>query len=262
MRITVLLLAAACCLAGCQSSTSEEPAGPGIQWMGKNEAANEAAAAGIRHFVNVEVDKAFTMFEHAVDLDSSLFAPHTMLALMADGEKREYHQKMAAQFVADKNEVSKMFVSLIDAPRDSIGARQNREVWAKMHEAAPDGLFIHYMYARTRTLRNDTVARMAALDDLIVAAEKSSRGRSILAGALNLKGYMLQITGDLEGGTAAIERYLKEYPEGYNPLDSRAEFYLFAGDTANAIVWYKKVLERYPFSNSAIQALRELEPQD
>jgi len=259
MRTLLALMVLAVCSLGCSPSGSDPDQTKGIQWGGKNEAANEASYAGIRHFVNIENDEALALFELAVELDSSLFAPHTMLALMKRGEQSDYHKEMAKKFVGDKNEVSKMFVSMLDLAPDSTAAQARRDTWAKMHEAAPDGLFIHYMYARTRAVREDKgAARLAALDELIASAEQR-KSNVMLAAAYNMKGYTLQQQGDLAGGTAAIEKYMELNPNGYNPLDSRAEFYLFAGDTAKAIALYKKVLDRHPSSISATLALRELE---
>ncbi|MFC2124047.1 hypothetical protein ACFLU5_04480 [Bacteroidota bacterium] len=48
------------------------------------------------------------------------------------------------------------------------------------------------------------------------------------------------------------------YPNGYNPFDSRAEFYLIAGDTGGAISNYERVVNRFSYSTSAINRLRNL----
>lgn len=101
-------------------------------------------------------------------------------------------------------------------------------------------------------------AVIAEADKLIAFAEENKM-KSIAAATYNLKGYMLQRTGKLTEGIRAIEKYVELYPDRYNALDSRAEFYLFAGDTANAVVWYKKVLNVYPYSQSAQNKLKGLE---
>lgn len=259
MRTLVVVLTIAACIQGCGPSGSDPGETKGIQWGGKVDAANEAAYAGIRHYVNIENDAAMALFELAVELDSSLFAPHAVLATMKRGDAREYHTQMAKKFVADKNEVSKMFVSLLDLPRDSTSVQTRRDLWTKMHEAAPEGLFIHFMYARSRPGDADNrAARLAAIDELIAAAEKQ-KSNAILAGAYNMKAYTLQAAGDIQAGVAAIEKSMEAYPNGYNPLDSRAEFYLFEGDTAQAISMYKKVLDRHPMSLSATMTLQDLE---
>lgn len=63
----------------------------GIRWGGENETANYLASRGTNHYVNLELAKALTLWEHAVKLDSSLFAPHTMLSLITirQEEKQE-----------------------------------------------------------------------------------------------------------------------------------------------------------------------------
>lgn len=120
----------------------------GIRWNGQNEIANYLANSGMNHFVNIELENAYTVWSHAVKLDSSLFAPHTMLALMSRGAKRDYHTQMAKKFVVNENETSKLFVSLLDIPRDSTGREARRSAWAKMHELS-NGPFIHLMYVRS-----------------------------------------------------------------------------------------------------------------
>jgi len=230
----------------------------GIRWGGENETANYLATSGMNHFVNIELPNAYTVWSHAVKIDSSLFAPHTMLAFMSRGEKRDYHTKMAKKFVVNENETSKLFVSLLDIPRDSTGRDARRSTWAKMHELS-NGPFIHYMYIRNMRMSTDAETMITELDRLIAFATENKMS-AILAAANNLKGYALKQSGNLEAGISAIEQSMKNY-DGYNPLDSRAEFYLFAGDTTNAIATYKKVLEKYPYALNVQEKLKELEPK-
>ena len=264
MKNLLIILSITTLLYSCDSQKSETTEEPsvvqnGIRWTGENPTANYLAINGINHYENIEFASAFTLWNHAVKADSSLFAPHTMLALMSRGEKSDYHKQMAKKFVVNENETSKLFVSLLDIPRDSTGRDAWRSTWAKMHELS-NGPFIHYMYARSLDIRTDTAAVVAEFDKLIAFTEENKM-KQTAAAAYNMKGYMLQRIGNLDEGTKAIENSMKLYPDGYNPIDSRAEFYLFAGDTTNAIAWYKKVLERYPYSQSAQNALKELEPK-
>ena len=251
----------------CQPETTtevtEEPAVPqtGIRWVGENEIASHMAVMGVRHYMQIELEKAYAFSQEAVRLDPTLFASHTLLAMMSRGETAEKHTQLAKQHVANENEAGKLFVSLLDVARDSL-ARQNRhEIWTKMHELSA-GRFIHYMYARSWDWRNDFDGGIKELDNLIARAQENER-TLVEAAANNIKGYQLyQGNDDLEGGTAAIERYLELYPEGYNSYDSRAEFYLFAGDTATAIEWYRKTVGQYRWATGALNHLRELNPQD
>lgn len=231
----------------------------GIRWAGENETANYLATAAMNHFANIELAKAYTLWEHAVKQDSSLFAPHTMLSILSRGAKSDYHKEMAKKFVANENETSKLFVSLLDIPRDSTGREARRATWTKMHNLS-NGPFIHLMYLRSLDFNADPEGVISEADKLIAFAEEN--GMTAIAGATyNMKGYMLQRLGKLDEGTAAIEKYAELY-DGYNQLDSRAEFYLFAGDTTNAITWYKKVVERYPFSPAVTEKIERLESKN
>jgi tetratricopeptide (TPR) repeat protein len=257
---TVLVAALALFLFTCQNAdntTLEEPSAvhDGINWGGENDLANSLAFAGIDHSMNIEQQKAYVLFEKAVELDSSLFASHTALALLSRGEKRDHHKMMANKFVAGENETSKLFVSLLDIENDSTAADKRRAVWAKMHDLS-NGPFIHFRYALTRA---DSLEVIAELDKL--EAFLTEQGWNT-AHVYNVRGYMYQLTGDLERGTREIEKYMELYPEGYNPLDSRAEFYLFAGDTTKAIEYYEKALNRFRYSISARNALDELKKAD
>lgn len=59
--------------------------------------------------------------------------------------------------------------------------------------------------------------------------------------------YQLAKNSYLKGDTAAAKninrRFLKLYPENPLPYRNQADFYMIEGDTANAIIWYKK--EKY-----------------
>ena len=264
-NLFILLLLASAVLISCQSNESplvqEEISvvQDGIRWEGDNEIANYMANSGLIHFINIELSQAYTMSESAVNVDSSLFASHTLLGILSSGEKKEYHKKMAQKYVENENETCKLFVSLLDIEDDSTGV-ERRKIWTKMHEMS-NGPFIHYMYARTMNIEEDTAAVLSELDKVISFCSENGF-QSIEAGAYNIKGYLLNLTGDLQAGTEAIDKYVELYPEGYNPIDSRAEFYLFEGDTTNAIAWYNKVLEKYPYAQGAIDHLEELEPED
>jgi len=241
----------------CQQTENNEQEEPspfhdGINWTGENEIANYLAMQGIGHWMNIEREKAYVLFGKSVELDSSLFACHTALSLMSRGDKREYHKEMANKYVVNKSETSKLFVSLLDIPRDSTGTEARRETWAKMHELS-NGPFIHFRYATSRVDRTEAIEEMGKLEAFL---DELGMGTAHI---YNTRAYFLNIEGELEKGTTEVEKYLKMYPDGYNALDSRAEFYLFAGDTTNAIEYYKKALEQFPFAISARNSLRYLD---
>jgi tetratricopeptide (TPR) repeat protein len=237
-----------------EEKIQEEPSPwhDGINWAGENEIANYLAMQGINHWMNIEREKAYTFFEKSVELDSSQFACHTALALMSRGDKREYHKEMAKKYVVGENEVSNLFVSLLDIPRDSTGAEARRETWAKMHELS-NGPFIHIRYATSRADRAETLEELDNLESILAELDMTT------AHIYNIRGYLLNLEGDLEKGTASVDKYLEMRPHGYNGLDSRAEFYLFAGDTTSAIEYYKKTVEQFPFALSARNSLRYLD---
>ncbi|MDH3711360.1 MAG: hypothetical protein OER04_15810, partial [Cyclobacteriaceae bacterium] len=227
--LLTLPLVLAITIMGCQSpesSTTQEQESvihDGIRWEGEDDVANHMALRGLEHFMNIEFAPAYTMSEAAVHRDSSLFASHTLLAILSRGDKREHHTQMAKKYVENENETCKLFVSLLDVEDDTTGV-QRRAIWTQMRELS-NGPFIHYMYARNMDLEADTAAVLAELDKVIEFCHENDFS-SVEGAAYNIKGYLLNMTGDLEAGTAAIDTYLDLYPQGYNPIDSRAEFYL------------------------------------
>lgn len=128
-----------------------------------------------------------------------------------------------------------------------------KSLWLKKYNLnRKNGPFIHFRYALSRS---DTVERMEELDKLKSFLDEIEWNTAHIH---NVRGYFLQLLGDLDRGTMEIEKYMELYPEGYNPLDSRAEFYLFAGDTVKAIEYYEKAVEKFPFATSARNALNNL----
>ena len=91
-----------------------------IEWHGDNPLANELALVGVHYFMNIEFEKAYPFFEEALRYDSTMFAPHVCLAEMAlnGSEKQKFHIAEAKKNVADNNETSKLFVSLLDNEPD------------------------------------------------------------------------------------------------------------------------------------------------
>ncbi len=54
-------------------------------------------------------------------------------------------------------------------------------------------------------------------------------------------------------------KYLELYPDGYNSTDSMAEFFMYEKDYVEAKKYYEMVLDIFPFSNSALTSLSEIE---
>ena len=206
MKNNTLLLVISCfALLACnETSTSDSKysapqGGKYIEWFGDNDLANEFAMIGMRHFMNAEQEKAFAFFEAAIAYDPTMFAPHVCLAEMSlDGsEKQEFHKKEAKKNVANNNETSKLFVSILDQVPDGywgyFDSSNAHILWKKMHELEPRGNFIQQFYAHT-TKNNDE--SIITINEFIDEAKANNDAYDNL---LNLLGYKLIATGDMEG---------------------------------------------------------------
>lgn len=228
----------------------------GIRWQGNNPIANQMAMMGLNRYITYENNHAFIMSEAAVHQDSSLFASHALLALLGEGERKEYHKMMANRFVEKENETSRLFVSLLSFDNSNDSTREERrKIWTKMHELS-NGPFIHYMYIRY--MAGDNLEKIAELKNLIDFCQENDFNYTAAA-AYNMMAYLLNREGDLAAGIKAIDQSMNLHPFGYNPIDSRAEFYLYEGDTLKAINTYQKVLEKYPYASYAKAQLEILE---
>ncbi|MBT8235121.1 MAG: tetratricopeptide repeat protein [Bacteroidia bacterium] len=227
-----------------------------IEWTGDDEIANALVGAGIDCAMNIEFEKAYTFFDAAVQKDPTLFAPHVMLRNFSNGEKRAYHKEQAQKLVEGKNEVSKLFVSLMDIKwkdNEDNARKERNETWAKMHELAYDGAFVHFRYAQTL---EDENARIAEFEKLIAKNEANERSTGHIH---NLLGYTHYGMGNKEKAKEHFKKYVELRPNGYNAYDSMAEFYMNEGNNEKAIKYYKKALMHYPGANNAREKLEELE---
>ncbi len=225
-----------------------------IEWRGNDTIANAMVWQGIGHYMNIENEKAYTFFEAAVANDPSLFAPHVVLANLSWGDKREHHKAEANKLVAGKNEVSQMFVSLLDVDRQaSDAADQRRAIWKKMYELAYDGSFVNYIYARSR---QDAKERIMELEKLAAKLEKAGRNNGHIH---NILGYTYYAEGDKVKAKAHLDKYLELWPNGYNAYDSMAEYFMNEGDMENALAYYKEAREHYPGAMNAANKIKEIE---
>lgn len=162
---------------------------------------------------------------------------------------------MAKKLVENENETGKLFVSLLEInDLNDCAEIERRKIWTHMHQLSNDP-FIHYMDIRQMVGSN--AGKITELKNLIDFCEENDFKYTGTA-ANNMLAYLLKREGDLKGGFEAVNECLKLHPEGYNPMDSRSEFYLYDGDTAQAIKTYRKVLERFPFAQGAQKKLQEL----
>ena len=257
MRKTLLFLFTCIIINACnkpqKTSSKFSAPGPGkyIEWFGNNDMANEFAMIGMRHFMNAEQEKAYAFFETALSYDSAMFAPHVCLAEMSlDGsEKQKYHISQAKKNVADNNETSKLFVSILDQKPDGywgyFDSSKAHELWKKMHNLEPRGNFIKQFYAWTMEENEKSIAIINKFIDEAITNNESYEN------LLNLLGYKLMAKGDMDGAEKVFLDYIKAYPEGYNAYDSMGEYYLKNKMNETAKEMYMEALEKYRFANNA-----------
>lgn len=221
-----------------------------IEWFGNDEVANAFVDKGKWYLVNAENEKAISFFTAALERDSSLFACHVALAWLTWGNVQDMHVAAAKRKVIYKNEVSKLFVSLLDFDNPKEG--EAYPVWKKMHGHSDDQ-FIHFYYARSRPNHH---ACIEALENLLSVSKKEDKWTAHIHNAL---GYFYFRDGKFDKAKAHFEKYIEEYPEGYNPYDSMGEFYLNSGNKEKAVEYFAKSVEHYPGAVNGIQMLNKIE---
>ena len=208
--------------------------------------------------LNIEREKAYVFFEKAVKIDSTSFAAHVMLSTLSlpNSEQQELHYQLAKTYSKNKNENSKRFVTLLDIKsvngnRGIWGStKEKNEIWEKMYESEPRGGFIQFHRATSNPILTE---RISYLEEV-----KEAWGEPNNAAVINYLGYLYYQNGDKEKSEESFKKYLELYPEGYNSLDSMAEFYMFEKDYDEAKKYYEMVLNVFPYSNSARSSLNEI----
>ena len=233
-----------------QDSNKNNPENQYIEWFGENEIANAHVGTGVWHLMNAEDEKAFTFFQEAIDLDSTLFAPHAALAWISWGTTRDYHVQAAKQKVEGKNKASRLFVSLLDLDNPREGDAY--KIWKELFQLAPGGTFIHFYYARS--IPNE-VEGLNVMEDLL----SSQKNIEWTAPIHNSLGYMHMRANETDKAKGHFKNYLELYPRGYNPYDSMGEFYLNQGDKEKAIQYFTKAIEHFPGAVNAIQMMEKIE---
>ena len=79
---------------------------------------------------------------------------------------------------------------------------------------------------------------------------------------INRVGYMLLELGRLDEAIAVFQFNVARFPESFNVYDSLGEAYAAAGDQKNAIVNYRRSLDRNPNNDNAARMLRKLTQSD
>jgi len=117
---------------------------------------------------------------------------------------------------------------------------------------------------------NRTFSNVAVKADLLSAKGDAAGAKKLLDGAmktatevdLNNYGYRLMSRRQVDEAIAVFKRNVSNNPDSWNALDSLAEAYMTAGDTQNAIKFYKKALSKVddPQQKSRIEGqLKQLE---
>jgi tetratricopeptide (TPR) repeat protein len=217
-----------------------------MTWTTKSKAAHDLAGQGASHLMNAEFEMAYRDFSEAVKLDPNFTVALVFMSNLSAGNSRKMYAKRALKSAADKTAGEKLFASIVDE-KNTQEARQ--DIWAKLHKMFPDGGMIGHFYAISRATPEE---RFAAAQDYIKRFPDNP-------GMYNTIGYYyLQDKKDTAMAKQYLEKYLAMYPEGANPYDSMGELYLDMGDYANAEKYYTMALEKYPFTNSSINALEKM----
>jgi tetratricopeptide (TPR) repeat protein len=217
-----------------------------MTWTTKSTAAKQLAQEGAGYFMNIEFPQAYEKFKAALKLDPDFTVALVFMTNLTEGDVKKEFARRAIKSAANKTEGEKLFASIV---KEGTTAETNRDVWAKLHEMFPDGDMIGTYYVVTRATAEE---RFTAAQNYIDKFPKNAWMYNTIAY------YYMQDKKDLAKAKECFEKYIELYPEGYNPYDSMGEYYLNAGDTANAKKYYTMAVEKYPFSNSSVQALQKM----
>ena len=224
---------------------------PGISqkmtWTTKSEEAKDLAGSGSKHFMNAEFAQAYNDFSAALKLDPDFTIVLAFMTNLTTGETQKMYAKKTLESAGNKTDGEKLFASLVDEKNKRA---ERADIVAKLHTMFPDGAMIANLYVQTR----------AKPEDQLTAAGEYLKKFPDEPSGYNTMGYMnLQVKKDTAAAKQLFEKYITMYPDGCNPYDSMGEFYLDAGDTANAEKYYKMALEKYPFNISSVEALEKIE---
>jgi len=229
-----------------QASSKQSSTLKTMTWTTKSEAAKKLASEGSDYFLNIELPQAYEKFKEALKLDPDFTVALVFMANLTQGEvKKEYSQR-AVKSAANKTDGEKLFASVV---KEGATRETNRDTWEKLHTMFPDGGMIGNFYVVTRATPEE---RFKAAQDYIQKFPDNANMYNTIAYY-----YMLD-KKDMGKAKECFEKYLKLYPSGYNPFDSMGEYYLNAGDMANAKKYYTMAVERYPFSTSSVEALQKM----
>lgn len=242
-----LLLITVLAISQKKSTTSQKkPVPKTMTWTTNSKAAKDLAVEGAWHLMNAEFPQAYTSLMAAVKLDPNFTVALAFLNNLTTGKTQKAYAKRAQKSAANKTSGEKLFATLADNKKTQD---ERRDIWAKLHKMFPDGAMIGDFYVQTRATAEE---RFTAAQDYIKKFPNQAAMYNTIAY------YYVQDKKDNTMAKQNFEKYISLYPEGSNPYDSMGEFYLNTGDTANARKYYNISLEKYPFSNSSVNAIQKM----
>jgi tetratricopeptide (TPR) repeat protein len=230
-----------------KTEQKEMAKGKKMTWTTISEAARQLADKGAKHHRNIEFEQAYDNFSSALQLDPDFTVALVFMTTMTNGETKKMYAKRALESAANKTEGEKLLASLVDEKNTE---ETRRDIWAKLHEMFPDGAMIGHYYVVSRATPEE---RFDAAQAYINKFPQEAAMYNMIAY------YYMTDKKDNDMAKKNFEKYIELYPEGSNPYDSMGEFYATTGDVANSEKYYAKSLEKYPFNNNAITALKKME---
>jgi tetratricopeptide (TPR) repeat protein len=220
-----------------------------MTWTTKSEAAKKLAQEASEDFMNIERPQAYEKFKKALELDPNFTVALVFMTNLTEGEVRKSYENKALKSAENKTEGEKLFASLV---KEDMTPEARRDIWEKLHNMFPDGAMLNSFYVITRATPEE---RFKAAQDFIEKFPDKAWMYNTIAYY-----YMLD-KKDMAKAKECFDKYIKLYPNGYNPYDSMGEYYMTAGDMGNAKKYYTMAVEKYPFSNSSVEALQKINDQ-
>jgi Tfp pilus assembly protein PilF len=220
-----------------------------MTWTTKSEAARKLAMEAAEDFMNIERPQAYEKFKKALELDPNFTVALVFMSNLTEGEARKDYSNKALKSAETKTEGEKLFASLV---KEELTSEARRDIWEKLHNMFPDGATLNNFYVVTRATPEE---RFKAAQDYIKKFPDKPWMYNTIAY------FYMQDKKDMDKAKECFEKYIALYPKGYNPYDSMGEYYMTAGDMASAKKYYTMAVEKYPFSNSSVEALQKINDQ-
>lgn len=217
-----------------------------MTWTSSSEKAVELTSQGVKYFLNIEFARAYEKFNSALELDPDFTVALVLMSNVTNGETRKYYAAKALKSSMNKTEGEKLFASTV---QDSITNEKARPIFEKLKNMFPDGNMLAAFYVFTNNNPDDQYKECEAYK---LKYPDQAWVNNIMAY------YHMQQKKDFVKAKKYFDMYIAAYPDGSNPYDSMGEYYFTKGDMENSEKYYKLALEKYPFNNSSINKLREI----